>query len=226
MGYIRHMSWLLLLSCLPSGVQLTGVAEVPGDPSAFIQLCETSDPTAVAIKEASGKSDCVAAGQSVIGVDTIDFNRSSLEKVNLHALALLTNLKSIAAYERQIDDITPLAGLVRLEELYLMQNDIVDITPLSMLFQLKYLRLDGNNIVDISVLSKLKKLEKLGLDANQIKDFQPLAELPILQDLNTNFNPVDLDKCPEGEGVTKKLNKYCKRMKKNAPDIQGAIDPK
>ena len=69
-------------------------------------------------------------------------------------------------------------------------------------------------------------MEKLGLDANQITDFRPIAGLPNLQDLNTNFNPVDLDKCPEGEEVTKKLNKYCKRMKKNAPDMQGAIDPK
>ena len=107
-----------------------------------------------------------------------------------------------------------------------MQNEIEDISALKNLNQLKYLRLDGNKISDISVLSDLKKLEKIGLDANQITDFRPLEKLPNIQDLNTNFNPVDLAKCPSGEGVTKKLNKYCTRMKKNTPDMQGAIDPK
>ena len=106
------------------------------------------------------------------------------------------------------------------------QNKIVDITPLETLSQLKHIRLDGNQIVDIATLSKLRNLEKIGLDANRISDFRPLASLPYITDLNTNFNPVDLDKCPMEEGTAARLVKYCKRMIKNQVDIQDAIDPK
>jgi internalin A len=208
------------------GVELMGHSEVAGSPSKFIALCEGRDLTALAIQEAVPNSDCAAAGSFLATVDTINFNKSALDIVNLGVLDGLSNLKSISAYGRKIDDVSALSGLIRLEELYLMQNEIRDISFLAPLQQLKYLRLDGNNIVDISVLSELKRLEKLGLDANEISDFRPLADLPNVQDLNTNFNPVDLSTCPDGEKVYKDLRKYCRRMKKNNPDLQGAIDPK
>ena len=217
---------LSLFFACSSGVTLTGEAEAPGNPSAFIKLCQQKDPTALEILQASKKTDCSEAGKILANIDTIDFNHASIEKINLHVLDSLSNIKSVSAYGKQIDDLRPLSGLVRLRDLYLMQNDIIDITPLSELQQLRYLRLDGNKIVDISVLSKLKKIEKLGLDANQISDFRPISKLPNIQDLNTNFNPVNLDICPDGEDVNKDLRKYCKRLKKNAPDMQGAIDPK
>ena len=225
-GYRYDMLFSVILACSSGGVVLSGTAEQPGNPVRFVQLCQQQDPTALAIKQATQQDDCEQAGNVLSKVDTIDFNKSSLEKIDLQSLERLTNLISISAYGKKIDTIAPLAGLVRLKDVYLMQNEIVDISPLATLNQIRYLRLDGNNIVDISVLSKLNKLEKLGLDANQIEDFRPIAKIPNLQDLNTNFNPVDLALCPDGDEVTKDLRKYCKRMKKNAPDMQGAMDPK
>ena len=218
--------FLSLFACSSSTVITQGQASLAGNPAKFIELCISQDPTAIAIKESFATEDCESAGKSLSMIQIIDFNQAKIEKVNLQVLDSLSNIEQVAAYGKNIDDISPLAGLVRLKELYLMGNAIDNIDALSELHQLKYLRLDGNKIKDIRVLETLIKLEKVGLDSNLISDFTPLASLPALQDLNTNFNPVDLDKCPMGKGVTAKLDKYCSRMKKNAPDMQGAIDPK
>jgi len=220
------MLLLFLYACLPNQTLLTGVSVSPGNPEVFVKLCHQQDPTALDILKATGKTSCDQAGLILAGIDTIDFNSSPVEKINLNVLDSLSNIQSVSAYGKKIHSLTVLSGLVRLERLYMMMNEISDITPLSELHQLKYVRLDGNKITDITVLSKLKKLEKLGLDANQISDFRPIAKLPNLQDLNTNFNPVNLSKCPDGMEVNRDLRKYCKRMKKNGPDMQGAIDPK
>ena len=215
-----------LLGCQPGQVELVGEAKAPGNPAKFLELCEKGDATAKAIFEATKAADCKGAGTVLANVSKIDFNQSELDTVTLDALDSLSNIERLEAYGKGIVDVTPLSGLVRLERLYLMQNEIVDITPLETLSQLKHIRLDGNQIVDISTLSKLRNLEKIGLDANRISDFRPLASLPYITDLNTNFNPVDLDKCPMEEGTAARLVKYCKRMIKNQVDIQDAIDPK
>lgn len=218
--------WLWSLACTSSTIEISGVAKAPGNPNRFIQLCESNDATALALKEAIQGASCQDAGSKVANVSTINFSPSKLQKVNLATLNSLSNLEHVAAYGKEISDISDLAGLLRLEELYLMQNHIVDISPLQELNQLKYLRLDGNDIVDVSVIGSLKKLEKLGLDDNQISDFTVLAKLPALQDLNINFNPVDRSKCPMGDDVNRKLNKYCIKLNKEIEDMQGAIDPK
>ena len=215
-----------LFGCQPGQIELTGVAKTPGNPTKFVELCEKGDTTAMAIFESTKATDCKSAGTVLANVSKIDFNQSELEVVTLDALESLSNIERLEAYGKGIVDLKPLSGLVRLERLYLMQNKIVDITPLDSLSQIKHIRLDGNQIVDISTLSKLRNLEKIGLDANRISDFRPLASLPYITDLNTNFNPVDLDKCPMGEGTAARLVKYCKRMIKNQVDIQDAIDPK
>ena len=102
-----------------------------------------------------------------------------------------------------------------MEELYLVSNQISDINPLVHLRQLTVLRLDGNKVENIEILPKLKRLNRLGLDSNNIRDFMPISKLDDIQALNTNFNPVDVDKCPiEGPGP-EKLHKYCKRMHKH-----------
>ena len=215
-----------LFGCQSGQIELSGEAKTPGNPSKFVELCEKGDPTAKALFSATEVADCTTAGNVLANVSKIDFNRSELEVVTLDALDSLSNIERLEAYGKGIVDLTPISGLVRLERLYLMQNEIVDITPLETLSQLKHIRLDGNQIVDISTLSKLRNLEKIGLDANRISDFRPLASLPYITDLNTNFNPVDLDKCPMEEGTAARLVKYCKRMIKNQVDIQDAIDPK
>ena len=215
-----------LLGCQSGQIELSGEAKAPGNPAKFIELCNQGEATAKALFEATQAQDCAAAGVVLANVSKIDFNRSSLTEIKLDALDSLSNLERLEAYGKGIVDVAPLSGLVRLDRLYLMQNKIVDISPLVTLSQLKHIRLDGNQIVDISPISKLRNLEKIGLDANRISDFRPLASLPYITDLNTNFNPVDLDKCPTEEGTAARLVKYCKRMIKNEVNIQDAIDPK
>lgn len=215
-----------LFGCQSGQIELSGEAKAPGNPAKFIELCNQDEPTAKALFEATQTKDCTEAGKVLANVAKIDFNRSALETVNLASLDSLSNIERLEAYGKGIVDVEPISGLVRLERLYLMQNKIVDISPLVTLSQLKHIRLDGNQIVDISPISKLRNLEKIGLDANRIADFRPLASLPYITDLNTNFNPVDLDKCPTEEGTAARLVKYCKRMIKNEVNIQDAIDPK
>ena len=226
---VKNILWIGLVSflgCQSGEVELSGEAKTPGNPAKFIELCSKGDETAKAIMIATGAPDCSNAGKVLSQVSKIDFNRTELEVVKFDALESLSNVERLEAYGKGIVDLTPLSGLVRLERLYLMQNKIVDITSLESLSQLRHIRLDGNQIVDISTLSKLRNLEKIGLDANKIFDFRPLASLPYITDLNTNFNPVDLDKCPMEEGAAARLVKYCKRMIKNEVNLQDAIDPK
>ena len=218
--------FLGIVGCTSNQVNLYGDAKSPGDPSVFVSLCQQGDVTAIALKEATKGADCATAGKVLANVAVVDFNQSGLESVNLNTLTMLTNIERLEAYGKGITDVTPLAGLVRMERLYLMQNKIVDISPLASMSQLKHIRLDGNQIEDISPLSKLRNLEKIGLDSNKISDFRPLAELPYITDLNTNFNPVDLDKCPDGKGVAARLVKYCKKMKKGEAELQDGLDPK
>ena len=216
----------LTVACQSGAVEISGVAKTPGNPAAFVQLCTAGDPTAFALLQATKQSDCRAAGEVLANVSYIDFSRSDLEVITLDALDSLSNVERLEAYGKGIVDLTPLSGLVRLERLYLTQNKIVDLRPLEPLNQLRHLRLDGNQIVDIAPIAKLRNLERLGLDANKISDFRPIASLPTITDLNTNFNPVDLDKCPTEEGTAARLVKYCKRMIKNEVNLQDALDPK
>jgi Leucine-rich repeat (LRR) protein len=226
---VKNVVWIGLMSflgCQSGGVELSGEAKTPGNPAKFIELCSKGEETAKAIMVATGATDCTSAGEIVKQISSIDFNHAELTVVKFDALDSLSNIERLESYGKGIVDLTPLSGLVRLERLYLMQNKVVDITPLEPLSQLRHIRLDGNQIVDISTLSKLRNLEKIGLDANKISDFRPLASLPYITDLNTNFNPVDLDKCPIEEGTAARLLKYCKRMIKNEVNLQDAIDPK
>ena len=225
------MLWLLL-ACSDHAAILNGEALASGNPVPFIAQCNKQDSTALALQAAVIKSGAVSAGADceavwprLSTVTNLDLSHVNAE-LDLKAISGMTNLKELSAYEKGIRDLEPIRNLIRMEKLYLVRNKITDISPLENLTQLRYLRLDGNDITNIRVVSKLRKLEKLGLDDNNIFDFRPIAELPVLMDLNTNFNPVDLEKCPDGPTVTPKLVKYCKRLKKKTTDIQGAIDPK
>ena len=217
--------FLLFFACSTSSISLEGKAVAPGNPTSFMQLCEKEDPTALEIKESTGKGSCTEAGEIVANISHIDFNHSKTETINLEVLRSLNNLEKIGAYGRNISDLSPLSDLLRLKELYLMQNNITDISPLKELEHIRFLRLDGNQIIDISVLSHLKKVEKLGLDANQISDVTPIAKMSRVQDLNINFNRIDLSKCPMID-VPEALYKICKQLKENKADLQDAIDPK
>lgn len=203
----------ILLSCYEPTATFSGNVPSAGDDRVFMERCEQSDPQVEILKRSVQKKSCAEAWQILSTIDTLDISHVDISDLTI--LSGMTNLKSLSAYDNNITDVSPLASLDRMEELYLVSNKIKDISPLLALRQLSVLRLDGNQVESIEILPKLKRLNRLGLDGNQIRDFTPISKLDDIQSLNTNFNPVDVDKCPiEGPGP-KQLHKYCKRMHKH-----------
>jgi len=203
----------IFFACSSSSISMSGDVTPAGDSAVFISRCQQSDPPAILLKQETRTSSCEEAWDFLSRIDSIDI--SDVQISDLSLFSGMTNLKKLSAYENGISDLTPLIPLDRMEELYLVSNQISDISPLIHLRQLTVLRLDGNKVENIEILPKLKRLNRLGLDNNNIRDFMPISRLDDIQALNTNFNPVDIDKCPiEGPGP-EKLHKYCKRMHKH-----------
>ena len=208
----------ILISCSQPAITISGDVPSAGDSSVFFTRCTNNDPHALLLKEATQKKSCEEAWARLSTIDSIDISHAEIS--DLTVLSGMTNLKKISAYDNGITDLSPIVTLDRIEELYLVSNKISDIEPLLALRQLTVLRLDGNKVQKIDILPKLKRLNRLGLDNNEIRDFRPISKLDDIQSLNTNFNPVDLDKCPiEGPGP-KQLYKYCKRMHKHQKKLQ------
>ncbi len=109
---------------------------------------------------------------------------------DLTPLAGLINLVNISLNHNNISNIAPLAGLTNLEYINLHQNKISDITPLASLKELHSLDLDQNNISDITSLAGLTKLVYLSLGENKISDITPLADLTNLKYLYLNQNNI------------------------------------
>jgi internalin A len=109
---------------------------------------------------------------------------------DLTPLAGLTNLQYINISYNLISDLAPLAGLTKLRSLILNNNNISDLTPLASLINLKKLNLLKNNISDITHLASLKYLNKLELYQNNISDLTPLSGLTDLEDLNLSDNRI------------------------------------
>ena len=97
----------------------------------------------------------------------------------------LEPLTELDLAERDISDISPLAGLINLEDLNLNDNNISDISPLAGLTNLERLYLGANKISDISALAGLSNLEWLDLDYNNISDISALVENSGLSDGGT-----------------------------------------
>ena len=203
----------ILFSCHDPVATFSGQVSSPSDGTIFLDRCAKSDSQAMILKRSTQKQSCEEAWGVLSTIDTLDVSHVDISDLSI--FSGMTNLKSLSAYDNNITDVSPLAPLDRMEELYLVSNKIKDISPLLSLRQLSVLRLDGNQVENIEILPKLKRLNRLGLDGNQIRDFTPISKLDDIQSLNTNFNPVDIDKCPiEGPGP-KQLYKYCKRMHKH-----------
>jgi Leucine-rich repeat (LRR) protein len=208
----------IFLACTQPAVKISGVVASAGDQTIFLTRCAENDPSALLLKNATEKTSCEEAWLRLSTIDSIDISHAEISDLSI--LSGMTNLKKISAYDNDITDLSPLITLERIEELYLVSNKISDIDPLLALRQLTVLRLDGNQVQNIEILPKLKRLNRLGLDNNKIRDFTPISKLDDIQSLNTNFNPVDVDKCPvEGPGP-KQLYKYCKRMHKHQKKLQ------
>ena len=202
-----------LFSCHEPIATFSGQVSPASDGTIFLDRCAQSDAQAMILKRSTQKQSCEEAWKVLSTIDTLDISHVDIS--DLRIISGMTNLKSLSAYDNNITNLSPLVPLDRMEELYLVSNKIKDISPLLALRQLSVLRLDGNLVENIEILPKLKRLNRLGLDGNQIRDFTPISKLDDIQSLNTNFNPVDVEKCPiEGPGP-KQLHKYCKRMHKH-----------
>jgi len=99
-----------------------------------------------------------------------ELTKADLEKVTKFELG-----------DKQITDLTPLAGLTELEYLYLDNNQITDLAPLVGLTKLKSLLLRKNQITDLTPLAGLTMLERLWINNNKISKLTPLAGLKNLK---------------------------------------------
>ena len=153
--------------------------------------------------------------------DIVVFNNTALEAAVRSALRIstgypvliseITDLTSLTATNKQIDDLTgleqataltrldlgdneeiadlqPLQNLTRLARLDLADNRIVDVSPLRNLTSLTYLDLDDNEIEDVSALSNLTRLTHLDLRGNDVMDVAPLRDLTRLRYIYLNGN--------------------------------------
>ncbi len=96
----------------------------------------------------------------------------------------LKNLKSLWFVEnKNLNDISPIAGLTQLTKLTISKVHIDDLAPIAELKNLTELNLNDNYITDISALSGLTNLTALNLYHNLVKDTSPLAGLTNLTSL-------------------------------------------
>ena len=111
---------------------------------------------------------------------------------DLTGLEYATKLKTLRLWDNQIRDVSPLAGLTNLTGLYLNSNQISDFTPIAGLTKLRELGIGRNTpkIRDITVLRGLKKIVWLNLYDGQIRDISPLAELTQLESLYLERNQI------------------------------------
>jgi hypothetical protein len=99
-------------------------------------------------------------------------NRSISDLTGIESCVNLTRLELNGS---QISDLTPLAGLTNLGRLELIGNQISDLTPLAGLTNLGTLYLNGNQISDLTPLAGLTNLGNLYLIGNQISDLTPFV---------------------------------------------------
>ena len=136
----------------------------------------------------------------------LDLSYQGMKSIkSIEGLEFFKNLKTLAFYDNQVSDLTPLAGLSKLTKLNFAYNDhISDLTPLASLTGLTSLDLRYNHISDLTPLSGLTKLTDLYLDDNQITNITPLASLTKLTKLALSSNHIsDFTPLASLTGLTK-----------------------
>jgi len=136
-----------------------------------------------------------AAIRDKINKPTGDIYASDLETVTtlntigskkiiyLTGLEFCINITQLNAYNNQISDLSPLAGLTKLQSLILDYNQIEDMSALSELANLERLNLNNNMVESIPDLQDLKQLRDLYLENNQLDDIDGVAGLTALEQL-------------------------------------------
>ena len=120
---------------------------------------------------------------------------SLLDGVPLTQLEML-RLTRLAAWQRDITDLTGLQYATNLENLYLWENQIQDVTPLANLTKLRELNLAYNAVESVEPIAGLINLQRLNLTINRVQDITPLANLInlkwlyIRENLVTDITPI------------------------------------
>ena len=128
------------------------------------------------------------------------FNNAALEAAVRTALRIrtgypiltdnITDLTSLTATSKQIDDLTGLEEATALTRLDLGNNAIAALVPLQNLTSLTNLDLADNQIETLTHLQNLTNLTNLDLDNNQINNVSALASLTSLTNLDLRSNDV------------------------------------
>lgn len=100
-------------------------------------------------------------------------------------------LESLAAEKV---DIGALAKLSQLESLTLKNNSVIDFSALSSLAMLRRLNLSNTHARKALSLAKLTRLEFLDLSRNRLEDVQGLGSLVSLKELSLDENPLGAEK--------------------------------
>ncbi|HOX84515.1 MAG TPA: leucine-rich repeat domain-containing protein [bacterium] len=130
----------------------------------------------------------LASIDSLHCVDLMVKNVTSLEGIEL-----CSNLQYLFMGHQEIVDISPLKHMANLICLSLPYNrNLADISPLAGLTQLSYLDLDTCDADGIAALENLTELTYLNLSDNgKIKDISPIANMRKLQELWLGLEPID-----------------------------------
>ena len=121
-----------------------------------------------------------------------DINQSDLDKLtslaaynrnitNLSGIEHCYRLRSLNLAGNQVSNISPIASLTRLTWLDLGWNQISNLSPLSGLINLQTLYMSGNHLSDISPLTSITDLRSISLGNNEISNISALSRLTKLQ---------------------------------------------
>ncbi|MFT4144449.1 MAG: protein kinase [Mobilitalea sp.] len=96
-------------------------------------------------------------------------------------LSLMVNLTSLALYNQQIEDLSPLKDLVSLERLGIASNYIEDLSPLEGLKNLKKLSVSDNviNNQQLQSIKELTSLELLDIGATDITSIYDIRDMKL-----------------------------------------------
>lgn len=109
---------------------------------------------------------------------------------DISPLAELTGLEILRLGGNQIKEISPLSKLTNMGEFQLWgSREINDISPLAGMVHLYFINMSESQISDISVLANMKELSSIFINDNQITDISPLSGLR-LEGLKLNGNPI------------------------------------
>ena len=99
---------------------------------------------------------------------------------DLSPLAGLTSLQALLVYSTQVSDLKPLAGLTSLQTLDVQHTPVHDLAPLAELSALGKLVVHNTLVSDLAPLAGLSALRALYVFNTQVRDLAPLAHLPAL----------------------------------------------